>query len=279
MSSLENRLKYFLIQRVASVWFIWLALLSTFLGQGLTAGLRVFAIALKLGIAPFHGWFVSVVSRTSLGLIFILSTFQKFIPLLILSLLRARSFIRHSLVFFTLVSVFLIGLGQVTVRKVLVISSLNNVRWIFLGAQASPIAWVFFLRTYGLLLRALLIFIQKIRAGAISHRILIRLRNSLKLVFIFLLLSLGGLPPFLGFFNKLLIIKLLLTEGSIVALIIIVFSSLLLLFYYISWWFFLASVRPAQSKPQAQLNQSLMVFLFAPQRLLFIPVLFRVLYL
>jgi len=148
----------------------------------------------------------------------------------------------------------------------------------FLGAQASPIAWVLFLRTYGLLLRALLILLHKIRAGAVSHRVLIRLRNSAKLVFIFLLLSLGGLPPFLGFFNKLLMIKTLLTEGGIVALLIIVFSSLLLLFYYISWWFFLASVRPAQSKPQAQLSQSLVVFLFTPQRLLLIPVLFRVLY-
>jgi len=71
---------------------------------------------------------VSVVSRTPLGLIFVLSTLQKFIPLLILSLLRVRPFIRHSLVFSTLVSVFLIGLSQVTVRKILVVSSLNNVR-------------------------------------------------------------------------------------------------------------------------------------------------------
>lgn len=74
-------------------------------------------------------------------------------------------------------------------------------------------------------------------------------------------------------------IKVLLVEEVIVALLIIVFSSLFLLFYYISWWFFLASARPAQSKPQAQLRQSLVVFLLAPQRLLLIPVLFRVLYL
>ena len=278
-SALENRLKYFLVQRVASVFFIWAALLSTFLGQELTAILIIFAMAVKLGMAPFHGWFVSVVSNTSFGLIFILSTVQKVIPLLVLSLLPARSFTVYILIFLTLLTVFLMGMGQVSIRKILVISSLNNVRWIFLGAQRSPTSWGLFLVVYSRLLGCLLMFLYFERMGSFSHSLLTGLKNSSKAGLILLLMSLGGLPPLLGFFNKLLIIKTIFAEEVLWVLLVIVFSSLFLLFYYIAWWFFLATTSPSQRKHQSRKRQPYGYLCIFVQGLFFIPVMFRIIYL
>jgi len=125
--ALENSLKYFLIQRVASVWFLWTSALSTFLAQGLGSFVGVLAIMIKLGMAPFHGWFISVVSNVSFGLIFSLSTLQKVIPLLVLRLLPLSPYEVGVFVGLTLATVLLLGLSQVSVRKILAISSLNNV--------------------------------------------------------------------------------------------------------------------------------------------------------
>lgn len=46
------------------------------------------------------------------------------------------------------------------------------------------------------------------------------------------LLSLGGLPPFLGFIPKLLIINLLSLSGEIIWLLLLLTRSLITLFYY-----------------------------------------------
>ena len=52
------------------------------------------------------------------------------------------------------------------------------------------------------------------------------------LLILALLFSLGGLPPLLGFYNKLVVGKLLLFSSSLVLLSLVVLSSLVLLFFY-----------------------------------------------
>merc|ERR1711905_102729 len=54
-----------------------------------------------------------------------------------------------------------------------------------------------------------------------------------KLVVIFILLSLGGLPPFLGFLGKLLILKNFLIYINILMLLIILYRSIIVLIIYI----------------------------------------------
>lgn len=97
----------------------------------------VLAITLKLGMAPFHGWFISVMTSTSFAIMFLLSTAQKFIPLLVLRTLPRRAFVVGVLVRVTLGAVFSLGLVQLSVKKLLAVSSINNVRWMILGAQVS----------------------------------------------------------------------------------------------------------------------------------------------
>jgi NADH:ubiquinone oxidoreductase subunit 2 (subunit N) len=126
--ALENSLKYFLIQRVASLWFIFSCLLRAFTGLGSTPFIATLAIALKLGIAPFHGWFISIMSSASFSIIFILSTVQKFIPLLIMRIFPGSGLMVKVLVLVTLFSVFSLGLAQVSVKKIFAVSSINNVR-------------------------------------------------------------------------------------------------------------------------------------------------------
>lgn len=272
--ALENRLKYFLVQRAASLWFIFSCLVRAFMQWHVIAVIIVLAVTLKLGRAPFHGWFISVMTSTSFAIMFLLSTAQKFIPLLVLRTLPRRAFVVGVLVRITLGAVFSLGLVQLSVKKLLAVSSINNVRWMILGSQVSLHAWRLYLLVYSLLLIPTLITLASNHGQHISHMSLTTLPNRGKWRLVFLLLSLGGLPPFLGFFNKLLIIKVLLPTGLII-LVVVIFSSLVLLYYYLSWSFFLLTNNPSRSKACRGVGSFYRVFLCV-QRLTLIPVLFRI---
>jgi len=274
--ALENRLKYFLVQRVASLWFIFSCLIRTFIQWNIIILIMVLAITLKLGMAPFHGWFISVMSSTSFSLMFLLSTAQKFIPLLVLRTLPRNPLVVNILVLVTLRAVFMLGLAQLSVKKLFAVSSINNVRWIVLGTQVTLHSWRLYLVIYSLLLIPALRFLTLAQGQHPRHIKLAAIQNSDKLRIVFMLISLGGLPPFLGFFNKLLIVKILLSLGIII-LGIIIFRSLTLLYYYLSWSFFLLTHNPSGLKVREVVSSLPLVFLCL-QRLLLIPVLFSVIY-
>lgn len=63
------------------------------------------------------------------------------------------------------------------------------------------------------------------------------------------LFSLGGLPPLLGFFNKLLVAKLLLMTAAVTVLMAVIFSSLVLLYFYTGLAFYVLRVRPRAGGP------------------------------
>lgn len=78
----EVRMKYFLVQAWGSALFLFGFLLG--LSRSTGGGLISMALIMKLGAAPLHLWFVSVLRLRSLEALVLLSTVQKIIPLLLL---------------------------------------------------------------------------------------------------------------------------------------------------------------------------------------------------
>ena len=72
-----------------------------------------------------------------------------------------------------------------------------------------------------------------------------RLDNFSKAMFIFIFISLGSLPPLLGFLGKLLILKTVILTVRLPAIILLVFTSLIILYTYISRFFFYLSMIPS----------------------------------
>ena len=97
-SSLEVGLKYFLIQRMGSMLFLFFIIYNSYIIFSGPAILLV--MALKLGRAPFHNWFVSVVSRVRIYIYFLLATVQKMIPVLVVSTIHFREAAIFFIVFF-----------------------------------------------------------------------------------------------------------------------------------------------------------------------------------
>ena len=65
-----------------------------------------------------------------------------------------------------------------------------------------------------------------------------------KIVIVILFMSLGGIPPLLGFLRKFLILKMIFIYESLFLFIIIIFLSLILLYHYMSRIYFFMTFMP-----------------------------------
>lgn len=87
--------------------------------------------------------------------------------------------------------------------------------------------------------------------GAASFSGLINLRFLDKGAIVFVFMSLGGIPPLLGFLGKLLVLKSSLQYFNFSLILVLVYGSLLVLYTYTSRLFFTLSNRP-RIKPAAK---------------------------
>lgn len=222
----EAAVKYFLFQALGSS----LLLLRSF--TPLLSFLLVFAIMVKLGIAPFHLWFPPVINSITWPLCLTLSTWQKIAPLTIL--LSTSS---SSSMFVTLASINALvgglgGLNQSQIRPLLAYSSIGHIGWMIGASVFSP--WVRGLYFVFYLVHSLILFTYFWVFNIISLKNFSSSSTSNSatiLIIFFILLSLGGLPPLAGFIPKWIAISLFSTPFIPLFLIL---GSLINIFYYLN---------------------------------------------
>jgi len=238
---LENSIKYFLVQSWASIIFLLRFFFLTYINRIYI--LIIIRIFIKLGVAPFHVWFISILKTSSLYILILLSSVQKIIPLIIMRNIKIRFF---TLLIFLLINtafIFIILPGTVRLNKILALSSINNIAWIIISIIISIKLFVLFILVYIYLLRGFMILYK---TYSINMFIQINSMRFLdKFMIIILFISLGGLPPLLGFLTKFLIIKFILYNINIIFLLVIIFSSLYLLYFYLSRIYFFLTYIPS----------------------------------
>jgi len=126
LSPFENTIKYFLVQSLASIMFITVTIVRIFKYKYRIERVLILSIVLKLGIAPFHSWFIIIIKITNLHNLFLLSTLQKFIPLVII-----RSFnIKYNLILaLFILNRFVISINRIEIMRIIKIlgfSRINN---------------------------------------------------------------------------------------------------------------------------------------------------------
>ena len=143
-SPMENSIKYFLIQRIASIIYIICVLICLMKYNYILEIFMATSIIIKLGAAPFHGWFLSLSKSLNLFVLLLISTVQKIIPIIILSFLN----ILNRIVVFVCLSTFLVifynSLIILNLIKILALSRINNLVW-FLTRIMSGIQFFYLL--------------------------------------------------------------------------------------------------------------------------------------
>jgi NADH:ubiquinone oxidoreductase subunit 2 (subunit N) len=112
--------------------FILTVLVVSFNYTGFIEVLMVFTLLLKLGAAPLHGWFLSLVKTVNIYVLFLLSTVQKIIPLIIIRILNYWVGLVFFVSILSFMLILLMGLRLLRFFKILALSRINNLVWILI---------------------------------------------------------------------------------------------------------------------------------------------------
>lgn len=227
--SRETRIKYFIIQRVASV-LVLLRRIFLFRLWKLPEFMLISSLIIKNGAAPLHFWFPRIIEGLDWSQSFLLITFQKIGPLSLLSWLRDNSFI---LLRFALVRAIVGaygGINELKLNKLLAFSSINHLCWVFAAIRVRKVWWGFYFFGYSFVLFTIIYIFSKFQIFHLNHIKL--LRSEIFFISRIVIISLGGIPPFLGFFPKLIVINLLVENKIYFLNFVFILTSVITLYYY-----------------------------------------------
>nr|YP_009501879.1 NADH dehydrogenase subunit 2 [Arytainilla spartiophila]AWU48844.1 NADH dehydrogenase subunit 2 [Arytainilla spartiophila] len=229
-NSNESCMKYFLIQSVGSLMFLFcISMQMLFYNESffINALVPPLALMLKSGIAPLHFWTPDLSMKFSPSNLFLFITMQKIVPLLIL-FSSWSTMIKWAIPLNIMIGA-LGGMCQSSINKTIIFSSMNNSGWMLLSLTESFLLFFLFFFTYFLMNFMLMKFIKNHKIKWITQ---IKSHNFFKkIMFMSLMLSLSGLPPFLGFIPKWIILKKIIFMLPMFAFLSILFSVFIIFFY------------------------------------------------
>nr|QIP52513.1 NADH dehydrogenase subunit 2 [Dobsonia sp. 050810x2F] len=242
--SMEASTKYFLTQATASM-LLMLAITINLVHSGqwsvtkpltpMASIIMTLALAMKLGLAPFHFWVPEVAQGIQLSSGLILLTWQKLAPMSILYQISPTINL-DLLLMMSILSVAIGGWGglnQTQLRKIMAYSSIAHMGWMTAIMSYNPTMTLLNLMIYILLTTTtfmMLMLNSSTTTLSLSHT-----WNKMPLLTTAILttmLSLGGLPPLSGFIPKWMIIQEMTKNDSIIMPTIMAITALLNLYFY-----------------------------------------------
>nr|YP_009487940.1 NADH dehydrogenase subunit 2 [Culex bilineatus]AWB99369.1 NADH dehydrogenase subunit 2 [Culex bilineatus] len=235
----ESSLKYFLTQAFASsilLFAIILMMMSfnlNWINNNFYELLILSTLLLKNGAAPFHFWFPGVMEGLSWINSLILMTWQKIAPLMLISYNINYNFFLVAIILSMIIGA-LGGLNQTSLRKLMAFSSINHLGWMLMAMMNNELLWLIYFIFYFFLSMSIVLLFNNLKLFHFNQIFNLSLMNPVIKFFLFLnLLSLGGLPPFLGFLPKWLVIQNLVETHQLFLLFISVCLTLITLYYYL----------------------------------------------
>nr|UXQ89262.1 NADH dehydrogenase subunit 2 [Tricholaema leucomelas] len=243
--AIEATIKYFLVQAIASAIILFSSTINalstgqwdiTQLTNNTSSILLTSAIAMKLGLVPFHFWFPEVLQGSTLTTALLLSTLMKLPPLTILTL-TSNSLNPPLLTAMAIASAALggwMGLNQTQTRKIMAFSSISHFGWMTLIITSMPKLTLLTFYLYLLLTSSIFLTLNVSHSTKLSTMMSSWAKNPpLNATLMLTLLSLAGLPPLTGFLPKWLIIQELTKQEMTSVALIMALLSLLNLFFYL----------------------------------------------
>jgi NADH-quinone oxidoreductase subunit N len=270
--SAEAGLKYFVLGALASgILLFGVSLVYGFTGTTSFAGIHaalsghmamgalfgvtfvLAGLAFKISAVPFHMWTPDVYEGAPTPVTTFFASAPKVASIALVTRVAMDAFgpqaeaWRQIVIFAALVSI-LVGavgaIGQANIKRLLAYSSINNVGFLLVGlAAATPqgvASMLLYLAVYVAMTVGSFVVVLMMRdeegnqLEAIADLSgLARTRFGLAFCFMWLLFSLAGIPPLMGFWAKLVVFQAAVNAGLFVVAVLAVIGSVIGAFYYI----------------------------------------------
>nr|YP_010596110.1 NADH dehydrogenase subunit 2 [Rhynocoris marginatus]WAJ48442.1 NADH dehydrogenase subunit 2 [Rhynocoris marginatus] len=236
----ESCMIYFLIQSMGSIIMLFSILINPSLMNSPYVGEEVFSIVIsmsmliKMGAPPFHFWFPEIAEKMTWPSCFLLMTWQKIAPMYILScVIDTSQYLIYLMIPIMVLTGSIGGLNQTSIRKIMSYSSMDHIGWMIMCMKFYNTMWMFYFTIYSMILGSIILTFWIHSSFYINQYSSKSLSFTEKISIIVLFLSLGGLPPFLGFLPKFIVIQLMIVSESYGMAVILVITTLITLFYYL----------------------------------------------
>ncbi len=210
------------------------------------------SIAFKFGAAPFHMWLPDVYQGSLTPTTLMLSTIPKVAIFIVMIKLTNSIFSdleiywSEMILILSVLSILvgnLVAIVQTNIKRLLAYSTIANVGFILLGIYTGPTygysAALFYTVTYTLFTTAAFGLLCELKIDTLPIKNIKDLSGlnykypSLAILFLIIMLSMIGIPPFLGFYAKFYIIQSLVMEDHVNLAVFAVMMTVVGSFYYL----------------------------------------------
>nr|UNO53975.1 NADH dehydrogenase subunit 2 [Haemaphysalis japonica] len=230
LENCNSMITYFIVQSFSSILFF---MSSSMISMNYSYFMEILiniSILIKLAMIPFHFWLISISEMLDYNSLLIILTIQKIIPLFILFSMKTEISLFISILSLVLSSVMIFNFKML--KKILIFSSISHLSWMIILMTISSNFWISYMIIYFLMINSIVNFLKKNKITTISEMTSNKISINEKISIIISMMSLGGMPPFVGFVIKFIAIMLII-KYSIIVMMILIMSSLINIYIYI----------------------------------------------
>nr|UPL65481.1 NADH dehydrogenase subunit 2 [Phaenacantha marcida] len=242
ISATKNKMKsqatmmYFLTQSMSSMILIFSLminyfLMSTTMMNPIFKSIMIIGLLIKVGAAPFHMWVPEIMFKLKWMEATILMTWQKLGPLFMISALCQNNWMMSMSIILSSMMGAIGGLNTTSLKKIMAYSSISNMSWMFMLIVQQG-NWYLYWIMYSVIIATINNIFDKWNSLFINQTTMNTPSLSSKLIIAVSVLSMGGLPPFLGFLPKWMVIQSMIYNGSFIIMLLMIMMSLITLIYY-----------------------------------------------
>uniref|UniRef100_Q4FCV2 NADH-ubiquinone oxidoreductase chain 2 n=1 Tax=Xenocatantops brachycerus TaxID=227619 RepID=Q4FCV2_9ORTH len=235
----ESSIKYFIVQAMASTMLLFSILMiqmkyPMMWEKEIVPSIMVSSsLLLKIGAAPFHFWFPEVMGASNWINCLTLMTWQKIAPMLTLSYCVQLSTCIFSITILSIIIGALGGLNQTSLRQIMAYSSISHLGWMISSLAVSENMWEIYFIVYSMMSVILILMFKQMNLFFMNQIYTTKnMKTEVKFMMFLSLLSLGGLPPFLGFLPKWIIMQSLVENNLAILVSIMAVLTTITLYYY-----------------------------------------------
>nr|YP_009454506.1 NADH dehydrogenase subunit 2 [Gonopsis affinis]AUF71501.1 NADH dehydrogenase subunit 2 [Gonopsis affinis] len=233
-SNSEAAMIYFLIQSMSSIIMMMMIMINMcnyLISPKIINMTMLVCLLMKMGAAPFHMWMPEIMSKMSWKKCIILMTWQKLAPLMMMSNMDNNNIIMNMSIMLCVIIGSMGGINQTSVRKMMGYSSINHLGWM-IAINKSMNKWMIYFIIYSMMnLIICLNFMQK-KVYFMNQMNSMNMSNMEKMNLFLMMMSMGGMPPLIGFLPKWITIQFMMNQKEMLIMLIMIMFSMINLMYY-----------------------------------------------
>nr|QEJ81375.1 NADH dehydrogenase subunit 2 [Pygoluciola qingyu] len=239
MLSSESSIKYFITQAIAStiimmsmIMMMWKFNFPSMLNS--TSNLLMImnsGLILKMGMAPLHFWFPEVLEGLDWNNCMLMLTWQKITPMVLIMYNIEFSIFYMMIIISSMIISGIMSINQISIRKLMAFSSINHMGWMMSSMIMEKTVWMLYFTIYSITTINITLMMKNI---FYLNQLFPYLNMStyMKMFFMLNFLSLSGIPPFLGFLPKWMVIQSMIENNMYLISMIMIMFTLVMIYVY-----------------------------------------------